>query len=246
MPTSSIATHTPPTPASADLVEHARLMPIDGLTRACQEETDRYLRGEAHADVFGLELFRRAVCGSDCLAWDGLVTLYRPLVLANLRRHPAWAARCEKDDNYWVTRTFQRFLMAVKPHRLPWFPTLSSLLAYLKLCAHSVLLDEVRAAHASRLSSLEEVPQELAVYHDVANEVVDELSRRTLWEAVMAELHGGKERVVACLSWIRWMKPVEIYASHPELFDGVAEVYRIKRNVLERLRRSERLMAVLN
>jgi hypothetical protein len=41
------------------------------------------------------------------------------------------------------------------------------------------------------------------------------------------------------------MKPVEIYEKHPDLFDGVAEVYRIKRNVLERLRRSERLMEVL-
>jgi hypothetical protein len=246
MPTSSIATHSRPVPASADLVAHALHMPIDQLIRACQEETERYLRGEAHADVFGLELFKRAVCGGDSMAWDGLVLQYRPLVLSNLRRHPAWAARCEKDDDYWVTRTFQRFLMAVKPGRLPWFPTLSSLLAYLKMCAHSVLLDEVRAAHASRLSSLDDVPQGLAVYHDVANDVVDEISGRILWEAVMAELHGGKERVVACLSWIRWMKPVEIYETHPELFEGVAEVYRIKRNVLERLRRSERLMAVVN
>ena len=244
MHSSSIATPTRSDPASAELVDHARQLPIEGLIRACREETERYLRGEHHADVFGLELFKRAVSG-DRLAWDGLVAQYRPLVLAYLRRHPAWSARGETDDDYWVTRTFQRFVMAVKPDRLPWFPTLSSLLAYLKLCSHSVLLDEVRAADASRLASLEEVPEAPTVSPDVAHEVLDELSPRTLWDAVTAELRGGKERVVARLSLVRSMKPVEIYASRPEMFDSVADVYRIKRTVLGRLRRSGRVTQIL-
>jgi hypothetical protein len=244
MHTSSIATVTRPDSTSAELVDHARQLPIDGLIRACREETERYLRGEQHADVFGLELFKRAV-GGDRIAWDGLVAQYRPLVLAYLRRHPAWPSRGDTNDDYWVTRTFQRFVMAVKPDRLPWFPTLSSLLAYLKLCSHSVLLDEVRAADASRLASLEEVPEAPSVSPDVAHEVLEELSPRTLWDAVAAELRGGKERVVARLSWVRSMKPLEIYTTSPDLFDSVADVYRIKRTVLGRLRRSDRIMEIL-
>ncbi|HLZ26170.1 MAG TPA: hypothetical protein VKV73_02505 [Chloroflexota bacterium] len=244
MHSSSIATPPRSDPASAELVDHARQLPIDGLIRACREETERYLRGERHADVYGLELFKRAVTG-DRQAWDGLVAQYRPLVLAYLRRHPAWTSRGQADDEYWVTRTFQRFVMAVKPDRLPWFPTLSSLLAYLKLCSHSVLLDEVRAADASRLASLEEVPEAPTISAEVAHEVLDELSPRTLWDAVAAELRGGTERVVARLSWVRSMKPVEIYSRHPEMFDSVADVYRVKRTVLGRLRRSGRVTEIL-
>jgi hypothetical protein len=244
MHSSSIATLTRSDPASAELVDHARQLPIEGLIRACREETERYLRGEFHADVFGLELFKRAVSG-DRPAWDGLVAQYRPLVLAYLRRHPAWASRGEIDDEYWVTRTFQRFVMAVKPDRLPWFPTLSSLLAYLKLCSHSVLLDEVRAADASRVASLEEVPEAPMVSPDVASEVLDELSPRSVWDAVAAELRGGKERVVARLSWVRSMQPEEIYSTTPELFESVADVCQIKRTVLGRLRRSQRINEIL-
>jgi hypothetical protein len=245
MPTNSNDERPRPESGSADLVDHALHMPIDMLIRACRDESERYARGESHADEFGLELFRRAVCSGDCLAWEALSAQYRSLVLTNLRRHPAWPSRFEKDDDYWVTRTFQRFLMAVKPDRLRWFPTLPALLAYLKMCAHSVLLDEVRAAHASRLASIDDLPEAFGASVDVADEVVDELSRRSLWEAVAAELRGGKERVVARLSWVRWMKPVEIYSSRPELFESVDDVYRIKRNVLDRLRRSERLTAIL-
>lgn len=244
MPSNPIATLARLDSASAELTDQAQQLPIEGLIRACREETDRYLRGEQHADVFGLELFRRAV-GGDRPAWAGLVAQYRPLVLAYLRRHPAWPSRGETDDDYWVTRTFQRFVMAVKPDRLPWFPTLSSLLAYLKLCSHSVLLDEVRAADASRLASLEEVPEAPTVSPDVAHEVLDELSPRTLWDAVAAELRGGTERIVARLSWVRSMQPPEIYATSPELFDSVADVYRIKRSVLGRLRRNGRIMEIL-
>lgn len=244
MHSSSIATHSRSDPASAELVDQARQLPIEGLIRACRAETERYLRGEPHADVYGLELFKRAVSG-DRPAWDGLVAQYRPLVLAYLRRHPAWASRGETDDDYWVNRTFQRFVMAVKPDRLPWFPTLSSLLAYLKLCSHSVLLDEVRAADASRLASLEEVPEAPTVSPEVATEVLEELTPQSLWEAVTAELRGGTERVVARLSWVRSMQPVEIYATHPEMFDSVADVYRIKRTVLGRLRRSGRVSQIL-
>jgi hypothetical protein len=244
MPTPPIATLARPDSAAADLAGSAQQLPIERLIRSCREETERYLRGEEHSDAFGLELFKRAVSG-DRPAWDALVAQYRPLVLAYLRRHPAWTSRGDRDDDYWVTRTFQRFVMAVKPDRLPWFPTLASLLAYLKLCSHSVLLDEVRAADASRLASLEEVPEAPTISPDVAHEVLDELAPRTLWDAVAAELLSGKERVVARMSWVRSMTPRDIYASAPDLFDSVADVCQTKRTVLSRLRRSERVMQIL-
>ena len=41
------------------------------------------------------------------------------------------------------------------------------------------------------------------------------------------------------------LKPAEIFQRHPHLFASVDDVYRIKRNVLERLRRNANIRAFL-
>ena len=51
--------------------------------------------------------------------------------------------------------------------------------------------------------------------------------------------------MVAYLSFARDLKPSEIFGRHPRLYESVADVYRIKRNVIERLRRSPEVRAFL-
>jgi hypothetical protein len=51
--------------------------------------------------------------------------------------------------------------------------------------------------------------------------------------------------VVAYLSFTRELKPSEIFGRHPRLYASVADVYRIKRNLIERLRRSPDVRAFL-
>jgi hypothetical protein len=51
---------------------------------------------------------------------------------------------------------------------------------------------------------------------------------------------------VAYLSFARDLKPSEIFGRHPRLYENVADVYRIKRNVVERLRRSPEVRAFLS
>ena len=41
---------------------------------------------------------------------------------------------------------------------------------------------------------------------------------------------------MARLSWTRGWRPAKIAARHHELFGDVAEVYRVKRNLVDRLR----------
>ena len=54
----------------------------------------------------------------------------------------------------------------------------------------------------------------------------------------------GERRVVYC-SFALDMKPGEIQARQPELFATVADVYRLKRNALDRLRRSPEIAGFL-
>jgi hypothetical protein len=50
---------------------------------------------------------------------------------------------------------------------------------------------------------------------------------------------------VAFLSFARDLKPAEIASRHTALFASVADVYRIKRNIIERLRRNPEIQGFL-
>jgi DNA-directed RNA polymerase specialized sigma24 family protein len=221
-----------------------REVPVGELAHRCREETLRFLRGENRDDTFCFEIFSRAVVDRDDHAWAAIVGQYRGIVLAYVGQHSA-AAMMREPDDYWVNRAFQRFWTAVSPDRFSQFPDVAALLKYLKLCVHSVLMDEVRARKAQPLSPLDEVPETAAGPDNAERSVVGKLAGEQLWETVMRELHDEAERVVVHLSFARDLKPSEIFTKHPALYDSVADVYRIKRNVLERLRRSPHIREFL-
>jgi hypothetical protein len=61
------------------------------------------------------------------------------------------------------------------------------------------------------------------------------------WEEVDARLRDEKERRVVYGSFVLALKPRELCAQFPETFCDVNQVYRIKENVLARLRRDTEL-----
>ena len=221
-----------------------RELPLLELARRCREETLRFLRGEDRDDSFCFGIFERAVVGRDSDAWEAIVVQYRGIVLAYVAQHTAAAILRESED-YWVNRAFQRFWGAIGPERFGQFPDLPALLRYLKLCVHSVVLDEVRARRAGSLASLEEVPDSVPSNADAEHNVLGKLAGEQLWDAIRRELQDEAEERVIFLSFARDLKPSEIVERHPELFASVADVYRIKRNVVERLRRSAEIRGFL-
>ncbi|HEX5504105.1 MAG TPA: hypothetical protein VFW96_15875 [Thermomicrobiales bacterium] len=216
-----------------------RLIPLAELAAACREETGKFLRREPARDDFCLELLWRAVSG-DPAAWELVVRQYRGMVLAWVRQHPAAAsARAGgEDDDFWVNRTFERFWLAMRPERFGLFPGLGAILRYLKTCAHSVLLDEVRARAGARLESREEPALERDEGPDPSAIAIGELAGAELWRAIAAELQDEQERAVAYLCFALDLKPREVYERRPGDFADVADVYRVKRNIINRLQRS--------
>ena len=220
-------------------------LPVDELAQRCREETARFLRGESTREDFGYELLRRAVCEGDQAAWAAAVDQYRGLVLAQIRRHPAFPATAEEDD-YWINRTFERFWGAMRPARFREFPGLPALLQYLKLCAGSVLVDEARRRAGAAAEPLREQGTHRAAGMAGEEAVLGELAGRELWRAIEVELHDEAERIVAHLCLVLDLKPREVYARQPERFADVADVYRVKRNLLDRLRRSPAIQRYLD
>lgn len=219
-------------------------LPLIELARRCREETLRFLRGEDRDDTFCFEIFQRAVVQRDDDAWEAIVGQYRGIVLAYVGQHTV-ATMLREADDFWVNRAFQRFWSAVTADRFDKFPDLPALLKYLKLCVHSVLMDEVRSRRAGTSVSLDELPEAVPGGASAEGGVLGRLAGQQLWEAVQSELQDEPERKVVYLSFARDLKPAEIAERHPELFAGVADVYRVKRNVVERLRRSPAIRAFL-
>lgn len=209
--------------------------PTEDAQRTQQERND--------AEAAALELVSRAIRNGDDAAWQAFVSEYSRLVLAHIRRLPSYAFVCE-DDDYWLNRTFQRFAQAVRPERLDQFPTLAALLGYLKLCAQSALLDEMRVRRARPTVSLEQLSEAAEAHVGFEESVVQRLSAQELWDAVMQALPNEADRLIVRLSFRDGCKPGEIHARHRDRFPSVADVYRTKRNVVERLRRDARLRAL--
>lgn len=213
------------------------------LAHQCQEETARYLRRETAEGSGCFELFRRAVAGRDGLAWESVVAQYERLVLAWVRQNSLRAVVNAEDED-WVNEAFARFWKAVTADRFALFPNLAALLRYLKMCVHSCLADEARSHDAQAALSLDEA-YDLPASQSVEDSASSALTAPQLWQSIQAELHDEAERLVVYLSFALDLKPTEIQARHPEYYGSVADVYRIKRNVLERLRRSAEIQAFL-
>jgi hypothetical protein len=215
------------------------------LARRCSEETNKFLKQNASNDRYCLELFRRAIVKRDEDAWASIYHQYAPLVLTWVTQHQSVAALLGQDGSAsLVNASFAKFSQALTPAKMSNFDSLAAILKYLKMCVHSVVADEVRARQARQYEeTLESIEHEPAG-HDPAEDVVSHLSAQRLWQVIQEELNGEDERVLIYLAYVHGMKPGEICSQHRRLFPTVDDVYRIKRNVLERLRRNKRLQSL--
>jgi DNA-directed RNA polymerase specialized sigma24 family protein len=220
-------------------------LPLDQLCAEARAQERNFICGLPSDDTAGVELFRRAIGQGDRYIWAAVIELYRGLLVAQMSKQVIRPLVVE-DDAFCVDRAFQRFWQATRARGPHQFGDLASILKYLKMCLSTVLLDEARARKRQPSTSLEDVPPEAMVSSDPAALVVSRVARRELWQAVNRELHDDAERLVARLSFVAGFTPREIRARHPDYFADVADVYRVKRNVIERLRRSVVILRLID
>lgn len=219
---------------------------LSDIAHHCTQETNRFFQGQSYDPQYCFELFRRATMDRDQRAWELVYAQYRPLVAGWVERHPAFPASGE-EVQYFVNRTFEKMWVALTPDKFDHFSDLKSLLRYLQMCIHSVLLDCVRTTEQSAVKVQAEA---LAVENQakgpsVEDEALAWVHRQELWWEINARLRNEKERRVAYGSFVLALKPRELYAQHRETFRDVNEVYRLKENVLARLRRDTKLKKFL-
>jgi len=221
-------------PSSSDLQQ----LNLAGLRQRCAEESERFFRRLLHDPAYCYELFRRALAERSAQAWEFIYAQYRPLVAGWVRRHPAFAASGE-EVAYFANRAFERLYTALTPAKFSRLPNLKAVLRYLQMCVHSALVDQGRAqglaAFDLPLEALEAAGQPHAA--PVEAQVFDSARRQALWDWLAARLHNERERQVVYGSFVLDLKPGELHQVFNGLFSSVDEVYRVKQNLLERLRR---------
>ncbi len=218
---------------------------VNELARCCAEETNKFLRQNVSNDRYCLELFRRAIVKRDEDAWACVYQQYAPLVLTWVTQHQSAAALLGQDGSGpLVNAAFAKFSQALTPAKMQNFDSLAAILKYLKMCVHSVVADEVRARQARQYEETLELIEHEPAADDPADDVVSSISAQSLWQVIQEELSNEDERILIYLAYVQGMKPGEISSQHRRLFPTVDDVYRIKRNVLERLRRNRRLQMI--
>lgn len=215
-----------------------QLLTLAGISHRCTRETNLFFRRRTYDPRYCFELFRRAILHRNQRAWELIYAQYTPQVSRWVRRHSAFASAGE-EVQYFVNRAFEKMWLAITPDKFGHFADLKSLLRYLQMCVHSAIVDTVRASEQA-LVDIEEArlrAESPSNAPAVEHAAMDQIQRQQLWQEIGARLHNDKERKVIYGSFVLALKPRELYAQYRELFRDVTEVYRVKENVLARLRR---------
>jgi len=212
---------------------------ISALCYRCARESENFFQRKAHDPRFCFELFRRAAMQHDQQAWDCLYKQYQPLVAGWVERHSLFHASGEQRD-YFVNWTFEKMWSVLTPEKFAKFPDLKSILRYLQMCVHSVLVDFMRAREKAFL--YEDDPEGMgdpqAPEADEPEQVaLDRMALDAFWEMLGDKLKNEKEQRVIYGSFILALKPGELIGLYPGIFKNVKEVYQVKENVLARLGR---------
>ncbi len=214
-------------------------LPLDALVQEAQQESSRFRRQQPTSGRASFEVFRRALLLREDAAWAGLYQLYAPLVEAWLLLHNAVSLHRDELEAL-VNETFAKFACAIDADRWQQFAETPRLLAYLKRCAMTVATDARRQQQRWREVSLEASEYEQPpLLEDHAEGVLTHLVLRDLWQTAAGVAACEQERLILEQHYGRGVPLRELAPRYPDLFPSLQSVYRSKRNLLHRLRRSQ-------
>ena len=208
-------------------------MSLPELAAQCLRELGNYRRGETCTDAYGLELLHRATFQDNQEAWAWVQHCFGGLVRGWLRRHPKREVACclESEENY-VGQTFERFWQATVFNQRAEFSTLAAALQYLQASLNGAILNMLRAYALPGEVSLPE-PGEPGEPLVEGNTDYGEV-----WESLHMLLSNPREQRLAFLLFHCGLKPKEIICFCPLEWSDVQEIYRLRRDIIERLVRN--------
>jgi len=209
-------------------------------THGAEDLRDRPLpaRAPALSDAACYELFRRAIEQRDADAWADIAQNYRGLLAAWAAQSSARSMSAEQPSDI-ADQALARAWAALSSARFSAFPHIATLMAYLRACVRATVIDQARE-QASQLRAIQSLESKVES-STPEQAVLQELDRTEIWRLIMQITSNLEERIIVRESLVYALPPREIQARHPEMFADVAEVYRVKRNLINRFQRNRDL-----
>ena len=210
---------------------------VQELAEYCHAESVRYQQTGDSDERYCLELFRRALQERDERAWEALYSQYQHLVRKWVRGHSRFLATGE-DEEFFANAAFsQLWRFASQPDKASVVSALGKSLSFLKMCTWTVVTDYYRKQQRDALREVWSLEEDSPV-PSPEDEVIRALILEELRQRIEAVVQDEREQVVVEESWVYGLPPRQIQARHADIFSTVAEVSQMKRNILNRLRRS--------
>jgi hypothetical protein len=185
--------------------------------------------GDEPFETYSLQLLRRAIAHGDQEAWAGFQQCLEEPVVTWLHEHPSREAACrglrEKDV---VVQAFERFRQGAVQGQTA-CETLAEVLVSLRANLHGAILERLRVLFRSKAVS--------RLVPDLTAEpgVEDQLDSHELWKVLQTLLPSARERRLAYLLYHCGLGPQEIVKRCSQEWSDAQEIYRLRRNILERL-----------
>jgi DNA-directed RNA polymerase specialized sigma24 family protein len=213
---------------------------LDVLLQEAHQEIVHFRHKQKTSNMAAFEVFRRALLLRDDGAWAGLYHLYAPLIEAWILLRSLGLNLHIHELEGLINETFAKFALAIDAGRWQCFPETCKLLAYLKCCTVTVATDAWRQQQRRlREASLETIEYEQTpLLEDPAEVVIHHLVLDDLWQAAGSVITSEQERLILEQHYALDVPLRELPSRYPQLFPTIDAVYCIKRNLLQRLRRS--------
>jgi hypothetical protein len=206
---------------------------IEIIGSQCSQESLLFHSEPKREQPHCIELFRRAIVLRDEKAWSLVLAIYQRQIERWVRRHPSFP-NCAEEVQYFVNRALERFWRALKPQKFSDFKELSMLLEYLKLCVNGAILDHIRMLERKKVVESDNIE----LIADTSKPFGENIETEETWESFINSLEDEREKIVLEFAYVFDMSAKEILAQNPQYFSEVREIYRIKENILRRLRRN--------
>ena len=201
---------------------------------------------------FCFELFRRALVDDDQSCWDAIYGQYQNLIhgwiLKVTSGHYAVGIMTIEDIGQDARRAFKRSYTAEK---LALADGVGSVLKYLKSTVISAT--QLAQQKASKELLQDEWVSEVVDMHrgespehqSPESAVLGAMESDALWQVIDDACHDEREQLVARLSFVSNLTPRRMMALHPDVFDDEESIYKLRKNLVKRLRRNAQLLELL-
>lgn len=219
------------------------------VAHACGRQTEQFWQGQVFDACFCYELWRRALAqpllAESKQAWTFVHHQYLRQATIWAKSHPYFGQTGQEPDDL-AALALEKMWVAFhrQPEKFSQFPQedagicLKSLLRFLKMCVHSIVMDALRQREQG--APLEQA--DTALFAVATAETGD---AEAFWRCIYERLHDEEERLVLDAMFIYGLKPRQIQDRYAVQFPDVQRIYRIKENVLARFRRDEGLRECL-